>query len=645
MVDISIISQTEFVRIWSSSLSRENRLSLVADMCRVNALSSIKKAGSGHLGSSLSSIDIVTMLYYSELKGISHEKNNPDRDIYFSSKGHDVPGYYAVLYSLGLLPKDQFILLRRIKGTCGHPDIGTPCVEANSGSLGMGISKAKGMAFAKRYNNKKGRIFVMLGDGELQEGQNYEALLTAVNQKLSNIIVIIDHNKVQTDKQVCDVSDLGDLELKFQTFGWHTARCNGHNFTDFEGVLRSFDKIIDKPKVIIADTIKGKGISFMEHPAALQAGEGLYRWHSGAPDDTSYQSALSELRQKINNQLAIFGLDSLKLETIAPECKPSASISEEYISDAYGKALLEIARKRKDIIVLDADLAADCHIRTFEQILPSQFIENGIAEQDMVSMAGGLALQGLLPIVHSFAAFLSSRANEQIYNNCCEKTKIIYACHYAGLLPAGPGQSHQSIRDISLFGAMPNMEILQPCNAEETKEIVNYCINQTKNNCMIRLVIGPSPRVINLPSDYSLSKGSGTVINEGSDAIIFAYGPVMLHESLIAAELLAKKDLSLKVVNMPWLNVVNQSWLQSVIGEIKNIFILEDHVLFGGLFDTLMYHLIKIPAFYGRNVELLGIIGLPAWGRPWEVLQYHGLNGNSIADKILTKSDGNNEDT
>jgi transketolase len=634
MVEISIIPRQEFDRIWNAPLPLKDRLSLVADMCRANALSSVKKAGSGHLGSTFSSLDIVTMLYYSEMNTVSLGKDNPDRDIYFSSKGHDVPGYYAVLYSLGLLPEGQFIHLRRIVGTCGHPDVGTPCVEANSGSLGMGISKAKGMAFAKHYNKNKGRIFVMTGDGELQEGQNYEALLTAVHQKLTNITVIVDHNKVQTDKPVSTICDLGDLESKFLAFGWHVARCDGHDFAELERIFHSFDRITDKPKVLIADTVKGKGISFMEHPVALAKGKGFYQWHSGAPDDVSFQRGFTEITDRINQLLFKSKLSALTLKPVHQEEKSYGNVSNEFIAEAYGNALLEIAQKRKDVIVLDADLAADCRIRNFESALPEQFIENGIAEQDMVSMAGGLALHGLLPVVNSFAVFLASRANEQIYNNNCEKTKIIYACHYAGLIPAGPGQSHQSIRDISLFGALPQVEILQPCNAAEMRLVVNYCINEAESSCMIRIIIGPSPRIISLPIGYTLKKGTGFAIREGTDAVLFAYGPVMLHEALIAAEHLEREKFSLKVVNMPWLNMVDVSWLKSVIDEIKTVLILEDHAPFGGLSDTLIRHAISSGLSNGRQFEVLGIEGSPAWGRPWEVLKYHGVDGVSLANRI-----------
>src|SRR5262249_51422510 len=157
----------------------------------------------------------------------------------------------------------------------------------------------------------------------------------------------------------------------------------------------------------------------------------------------------------------------------------------------------------------------------------------GIAEQDMVSMAGGLARHGLLPVVNSFASFLASRANEQIYNNASERSKIIYALHYAGLIPAGPGKSHQSPRGISLLGALPNVVVVQPGNAAETRAVVEWAVERAAENVAIRLAIGPSPRRIELPAAWELEPGRGTVLCEGDDAVLFAYGPVMLNEALV----------------------------------------------------------------------------------------------------------------
>lgn len=634
MIPISLIPLDEFRRVRTAGLAQNQQLELLADMCRANTLASVKQAGSGHLGSSFSSLDIVTLLYYVELNTANVGVDDPNRDIYFSSKGHDVPGHYAVLFSLGILPKEKFVRLRRLGGTYGHPDVSTPGMEANTGSLGMGISKGKGFAFAKRLRGWGGRVFVMTGDGELQEGQIYESLQSAVNQELTDLTVIVDHNKLQSDQPVREIGDLGDLERKFAAFGWHVARCCGHDFDELWRLFSEFRSVNDKPKLLIADTIKGRGVSFMEHPAALKTGGGLYRWHAGAPDDDSFVAAYDELKDRINRRLGERGLGPLVLEEYPSDTKTSSSVSAEYVVDAYGDALAEIGGRNENVVVLDADLTADCRLKKFKARYPARFVENGIAEQDMVSMAGGLALSGLLPVVNTFASFLSARANEQIYNNACEQTRIIYANHYAGLIPAGPGQSHQSIRDISLFGALPNFEIIQPCNGDETHMAVEYVVNQSAENCVLRLNIGPSPRVIELARDYRLEKGRGVILVDGTDAVLFSYGPVMLNEALVAAELLRERNFQLKVVNMPWLNRVDATWLVETIGESPRAYVLEDHARVGGLGDALLRTLKNERILADLRVRIFAVDGYPACGTPAEALRFHGLDGASLAASI-----------
>lgn len=635
MLNISLIPLDEFQRVRAATAPQDTKLSLLADMCRANTLASIKRAGSGHMGSSFSSLDIVTLLYYQEMDSSRIAERDENRDIYFSSKGHDVPGHYSVLFSLGILPKEQFVRLRRLGGTYGHPDIGTPGIEANTGSLGMGIAKGKGFAFAKRARGLAGRVYVMTGDGELQEGQIYESLQSAVNQGLTNLTVIVDHNKLQSDQRVSEIGDLGDLEAKFRAFGWHVARCNGHDFAELTKVFEEFRAINDKPKILIADTIKGRGVSFMEHPEALKAGGGFYRWHAGAPDDESFIAAYQEIVNRINGKLGELEVAPLTLEEYPLDAKAGSSVSSEYVVDAYGEAIAEVGGANENVVVLDADLTADCRLKAFKARYPERFVENGIAEQDMVSMAGGLALAGFLPVVNTFASFLSARANEQIYNNACELTRIIYVNHYGGLIPAGPGQSHQSIRDISLFGALPNFEILQPCNAAETHLAVEYVVNESKENCMLRLNIGPSPRLVDLPADYHFTRGCGVTLVEGSDAILFTYGPVMLNEALVAAELLTARGFRLKVVNMPWLNRVNVEWLKDVVGACPAIYVLEDHAPVGGLGDKLLSVIKRERIFETVPFEVFGVEGFPACGTPAEALGFHALDGASLARRIL----------
>jgi transketolase len=516
------------------------------------------------------------------------------------------------------------------------------------------------MAWAKKYSSNVGRIFVLTGDGEWGEGQNFEALQSTVQQKIDNLTVIMDHNKVQSDKLVSEILDLGDLDAKLRSFGWHVARIDGHDYRQIEKAIAEAKTVKSRPQFIIADTIKGRGVSFMEHPFALKEGKGLYPWHSGAPDDAAYQKGYSELIERIDNRLSELELASLTLKEIAHEEKRpaasvlageplsqaaqerlSAKVTDEYVSRVYGETLVEIAAKRKDLVVLDADLAFDCKVRDFENAYPDRFIENGIAEQDMVSMAGGLAHQGYLPVVNSFASFLASRANEQIYNNASELTKIIYGLHYAGLIPAGPGKSHQSLRDISLFAALPNCIVLQPCNADETRMVVDYSVNEAEENCALRIIIGPSPRKIQLPQDYKLTYGKGVALTEGSDALMFAYGPVMMHEALLAHELLAERGVSLKVVNMPWLNRIDTQWLLDTIQLYELVFVLEDHHPVGGLGD----HMLAILAEHRSNplaqrrLVKFAVEGWPACGTPAEALQFHRLDGASLAERILEASD------
>jgi transketolase len=624
MAELTLVPRGEFERVRPLG-----DLALIADMCRANALTAVKRAGSGHLGSSFSSLDVVVHLLWRELNVAVVGWEHPDRDVFFSSKGHDVPGLYAALHALGVIPPERLQRLRRLGGLDGHPDVGVPGIEANSGSLGMGLSKARGMAWAKSFLGRAGTVVVMTGDGELQEGQNWEALAAAAHQRIGNLWAIVDRNELQSDKPTEDILALGDLGGKLRTFGWHVETCDGHDHAALEtafAAMRSAPP--DVPKVLIAQTIKGRGVSFMEHPAALREAD-TYRWHAGAPDDEAFRRAHAEIVERVRRRVP-----DLRLEPVAPvdthtslEGEPESGIavrhvSDEYVAAAYGDELQRLVAERADLVVLDADLASDCRIRGVELEQPDRFIEVGIAEQDLVSMAAGLARQGLLPVVNSFAAFLAARANEQIYNQASERTKVVYALHYAGLIPAGPGKSHQSIRDVSLLAALPNVAIVQPANAAETRALVRWAVEEAAESVAIRLAIGPSPRRLDLPETVP---GRGSLVRDGFGAVLFAYGPVMLHEALTAAEALGDR---LQVVNLPWLNRIDGDWLMEVVEPFEEVFVLEDHAPVGGLGDVVRR---LLP---GRRVTVFGVEGWPACGTPPEALRFHGLDGSSLADRI-----------
>lgn len=633
---LKFIPKEEFDRVnTSKGIGKFERFSLLADMCRLNTLVEVKKAGSGHLGSSLSAMDLVVYLYFHYLNVVKEGIHSPDRDIYFSSKGHDVPGLYAVLYALGIIPEEKFLNLRRFGGLDGHPDVNIPGIEANTGSLGMGISKARGFAFAKMKMKRKGKVIVLTGDGEFQEGQNFEALQSTVQQRITNLTVIMDHNKLQSDRMVRQIVDLGDIEKKVSCFGWHVERCDGHDFRSIEETLTRCEKVSDKPKFILCDTVKGKGVSFMEHPRALELGGGFYKWHSGAPDDDSFVTGYDELNEKIVVRFHNSGLGEVRYKECETKSSGQLKSKSEFVSLAYGETLYNLMKANPSLVVLDADLSADCRLMEIENKYPDNFIECGIAEQDMVSMAGGLALQGLLPVVNTFASFLAARANEQIYNALTENTKMIFMCHYAGLIPAGPGKSHQSLRDISLFSAFPNCEIFQPANPSEMKMILEYAVIESKVSSMIRMPIGPSPSIISLPDGYRFNLGRGVALSAGNENVLLAYGPVMLNEAILAGGILRKQGIDLKIINVPCLNRFDRTWYAKELEKCSYLYILEDHSTFGGLADNLLDFMLKNDMCGTMKITKFGVECFPACGTPQEALKFHGLDGESLAMRIL----------
>jgi transketolase len=605
---------------------------ILADLCRINALYMITVAGSGHIGSSFSSMDLVAWLWTAKL--VDPNSGHPHADTYFSSKGHDAPALYSLLLALEKLEFGLLHRLRRFGGLPGHPDVHTPFIAANTGSLGMGISKAYGMARAQRLTGSRGRIVVMTGDGELQEGQIWESLQPVANERLSEITVIVDHNKLQSDSAVAAVSDLGPIEDKFRAFGWQVARVDGHDLGAVRDAFSCFEAVSDQPHVLIADTIKGRGVSFME---GLAEGDHTYHFHAGAPTLKDYTAALDELVGRVNGKLRSCGQPPIELTRVPLPLRVAPSRPARLVV-AYGDELLQMARERRDIVVLDADLLSDCGIEAFKQELPERFIECGIAEQHMVSAAGGLALRGVLPVVHSFACFLSSRANEQIYNNATEGRKIIYTATLAGLVPAGPGHSHQSVRDISAIGSVPGLTAIEPCSEREARLAIRWAVEGNDRSTYLRFVNVPMDLPYDVPASYALAVGKGVVLRPGTDAVLLGYGPVLLSAAWQAADLLASHGFHVAVVNLPWLNRLDEGWVKAVLADVPLIVTLDNHYV--SLGQGVMVAAALARTGTRADVISIGLTEVPACGANAEVLAHHGLDGASIARALLERRGG-----
>lgn len=265
------------------------RLKETARLVRLDIIEMLFKAGSGHLGGSLSATDILVALFFAEMRFKTGDACWPDRDRFILSKGHGAPAYYAVLARLGYFPREDLATLRQFGSILqGHPDSAcTPGVEIPTGSLGQGLSVANGLALSSRLNGRKGRVYVLLGDGEIQEGQIWEAAMTAAHYGLDNLTAIVDRNRLQIDGRTAEVMSLEPLPQKWQAFGWHTLEVDGHDIAALLAAFQACREVKGKPSMIIANTVKGKGVSIFENQK---------KYHGVVPTPEEYQQALKELQ-------------------------------------------------------------------------------------------------------------------------------------------------------------------------------------------------------------------------------------------------------------------------------------------------------------------------------------------------------------
>ncbi|MFH1593386.1 MAG: transketolase [Candidatus Omnitrophota bacterium] len=293
MEDAAGVNPREQKQQMATKQSNITELKKKAVELRRDILIMLEKAGSGHTGGSLSLVEILVALYYYRIKHDPKRPDWPGRDKVVLSKGHGCPALYAILAECGYFPKEELCTLRKLGSRLqGHPQIGLPGVETSSGSLGQGLSIANGMAFADRMDGRLAKVYCIMGDGETNEGQIWEAAMTASHYGLNNVCGIIDFNKMQIDGFCCDVKGLEPYARKWQDFGWHSIEVDGHDIEQLIKAIDEADSIKDKPQAIIAHTVKGKGISFMENQV---------KWHGISPKKEELEKALKELDEQLKN--------------------------------------------------------------------------------------------------------------------------------------------------------------------------------------------------------------------------------------------------------------------------------------------------------------------------------------------------------
>jgi len=623
-------------RVWESSLgtslsywSREQLLELwrdtgdlktLANACRLNAITAIQYAGSGHIGTSLSSLDIMVAVRRF-LEGDAFLKEVPHGGVFFSSKGHDAPAYYALLHLMGQLGDDDLFTLRRLGGLPGHPETITPGVPTNTGSLGMGISKAKGFIKAQRLANPDSRdpVVVMLGDGELNEGQIWESMPGAIKEGFSELIAIVDANQIQSDTWTEDTMPMGDLRKRVEGSGWIYLECDGQDPDQVLEILNQAQQS-STPTFIVASTTKGAGVPWME--SFPQAGE-YYKFHSGALAPVLYAEAVQILTRLVTGESA----GSSNLESSRPEFDAlTPKDRPESLLTVWEDVLAEVMASHTEVVALDGDLSYDTGTHRVRHAYPERYLETGIAEQDMVSMAGTLALSGHTPIVHSFATFLTMRATEQIFNNATEYSRVIYVGFLAGLVPSAPGFSHQAVTDVGIMGSLPGMRVFEPSCRSEVAWAISEALSYDGPSFLRMGTVPPVAALSGTPS------GSGLQLRvEGSSVALVTSGPLLAGEAIGAAEAAAADGVSVAVFTRPELSAPLSDADREILSRFDTVISLENFA------PARAHHHGVSEALRGTHVVVLrwGIEGIPANGQPAEVLAHHGLDASSIVQLIL----------
>ncbi|HET9407622.1 MAG TPA: transketolase [Candidatus Sulfotelmatobacter sp.] len=640
-----------------------------ANLMRGYDLVALNAAASGHAGGTLSIMDITAALY---LKVANHDPNHPeweDRDRIIWSTGHKAPSLYLGLAFAGFCPIEDLVTLRKLSSPYqGHPHwLKLPGVEVSTGSLGQGLSIAVGMALAARLNAKKHKIFCIMGDGEQQEGQVWEAAMEAGHYGLENLVGIIDCNRLQIDGWVKDVMQVEPLAAKYQSFGWDVLRIDGHDMDQIVGALEQAKTVKGKPVVILADTVKGKGVSFMED----QAG-----WHGKAPNAEELKRALAELglTERIPVQQLLAKAQTYqeeverKLEAKMPKfsrnywwnAAETMKVKMEPTRKGFGQALADNGGDER-VVCLGLDISGSITINDFYAGKPerkNRWFSMGIAEQSATSAAAGLAREGKLPVLGTYATFAAARNLDQIRTSVCYGNFNVMIAGAHGGVSVGPdGATHQALEDLFAMQGLPNMSVVVPCDAVETRKATSYLLLKHVGPKYIRFAREATPIVTDEQTPFVFGKANvirlrgenhdflrafetklaDSYASEDEDLSIIASGP-MVPEAMRAAYILKKEfGYEARVLNLHTLKPIDEAAIIRAAKETGVIVTAEEHQI-GALAWRVSAVLTESPQLYGRPV-ITGAIGVKDRfgdsGAPWELIKEFEVSAEHIAHKAL----------
>lgn len=602
---------------------------------RRDILRMVHAVNSGHPGGSLGCTEFFVAMYQHILKhNTNFSMDGNGEDLFFLSNGHISPVFYSVLSRSGYFSVEELSTFRKLNTRLqGHPTTheGLPGVRIASGSLGQGMSVAIGAALAKKLNNDTQLVYSLHGDGELQEGQIWEAAMYAAAKKVDNYIATIDYNGQQIDGPTEEVLSLGNLKAKFLAFGWEVLEIKEGNQLQaiIEGMALAKSKTGNgKPVVVLLHTVMGNGVDFMMHTHA---------WHGKAPNDEQLAKALEQNPETLGD----YGVATTNAKHAHTnwEIKSNSEFTLQIPADGivslntgskdtrsgFGAGLTELGQKNEKVVALCADLIGSLKMEDFQKNHPERFYQVGIAEANMMGIAAGLTIGGKIPFTGTFANFSTGRVYDQIRQSIAYSGKNVKICaSHAGLTLGEDGATHQILEDIGLMKMLPGMVVINPCDYNQTKA-ATIAIAEYEGPVYLRF---GRPSLANFtPANQTFEIGKALHLIEGTDVTILATGH-LVWEALLAAESLKKQGIHAEVINIHTIKPLDEQAILTSVAKTKCVVTAEEHNVFGGLGESvarLLSQNTPTPQEFVGVKDSFGESGTPA-----QLMEKYGLNAQAV---------------
>src|SRR5213080_3854639 len=592
----------------------------LARQLRADSIRCSTIAGSGHPTSSLSAADLMAVLLAGHLRYDWSEPKNPANDHLIFSKGHASPLNYALFRAAGAIT-DQELMTFRKRGSRleGHPTPVVPWVDVATGSLGQGLPIAVGIALAgKRLLGAPYHVWTLTGDSELAEGSIWEGLDHAGHERLANFTAIFDVNRLGQRGPTELEWNLDAYAARVSAFGCEPIVVDGHDLTAIDAALGRARRA-ERPTVIVAKTVKGRGVSFLEDKGG---------WHGKALDEEQARRALGEIGAVPSRTFPTLKPDPWQAPKRPAARRPEWKTYREPVATrkAYGEALAALGASRADVVVLDGEVSNSTHAEDFKQTAADRFFEMYIAKQQMVAAAVGMQVVGLIPFASTFAAFLT-RAFDFVRMAAISRASIRLCGSHAGVSIGEDGPSQMALEDLAMMRAVHGSTVLYPCDANQAAKLVEEMADRD-GIVFLRTTRAATPVVYGADEEFPV--GGSRVLHDGDDVAIVAAG-ITLHEALKAADELEAEGTAARVIDLYSVKPVDGETLRAAAEATGGrVLTVEDHWPEGGIGDAVLEALSdgETPA----RVVRLAVRDMPGSGKPAELLAAAGIDAEHIAE-------------